>query len=53
MKTAYEQGTLVLLQNLNPAYTSAEVEVLLILKLRFFTGYMFLLGLIMILCLVL
>lgn len=26
MKTANEQGTLVLLQNLDPAYTSAEVE---------------------------
>ncbi|KAK9946711.1 hypothetical protein M0R45_012158 [Rubus argutus] len=26
MQTAHEQGTLVLLQNLDPAYTSAEVE---------------------------
>ncbi|XP_057957391.1 protein ANTI-SILENCING 1 [Malania oleifera] len=26
MQTAYRQGTLVLLQNLDPAYTSAEVE---------------------------
>jgi hypothetical protein len=36
MKTANEQGTLVLLQNLDPAYTSAEVEVVLILELCFF-----------------
>ncbi|CAN6583426.1 unnamed protein product [Malus baccata var. baccata] len=26
MQTAHEQGTLVLLQNLDPAYTSAQVE---------------------------
>ncbi|KAJ6361465.1 hypothetical protein OIU78_001989 [Salix suchowensis] len=26
MQTAHEQGTLVLLQNLDPSYTSAEVE---------------------------
>lgn len=36
MKTANEQGTLVLLQNLDPTYTSAEVEVLLILELWLF-----------------
>ena len=36
MKTANEQGTLVLLQNLDPVYTSAEVEVLLILELMVF-----------------
>jgi hypothetical protein len=35
MKTANEQGALVLLQNLDPVYTSAEVEVLLILELWF------------------
>ncbi|KAM1365097.1 hypothetical protein ACFX2F_043563 [Malus domestica] len=28
MQTAHEQGTLVLLQNLDPAYTSAQVEVI-------------------------
>lgn len=50
MKTANEQGTLVLLQNLDPTYTSAEVEVLLILELWLFIYlvYMFLLDLIMI-----
>jgi hypothetical protein len=38
MQTAHEQGTLVLLQNLDPSYTSAEVEVILILKFIFFTS---------------
>lgn len=51
MKTANEQGTLVLLQNLDPTYTSAEVEVLLILELwlfiYLFIVYMFLLDLIL------
>lgn len=50
MKTANAQGTLVLLQNLDPTYTSVEVEVLLILELWLFIYlvYMFLLDLIMI-----
>lgn len=30
MRSAHEQGTLVLLQNLDPEYTSGEVEVMLI-----------------------
>ena len=38
MQTAHEQGTLVLLQNLDPSYTSAEVEVILILEFIFFTS---------------
>jgi len=29
MKVAQDQGTLVLLQNLDPAYTSSEVEVVI------------------------
>lgn len=33
MQTAHEQGTLVLLQNLDPAFTSAEVEVIIVLEL--------------------
>ena len=32
MQDAHEQGTLVLFQNLDPAYTSAEVEVVSILN---------------------
>jgi hypothetical protein len=40
MQTAHEQGTLVLLQNLDPSYTSAEVEVILILEYIFFTSFM-------------
>jgi hypothetical protein len=48
MKTANEQGTLVLLQNLDPVYTSAEVEVLLILELWFFIGYIILFGIMMV-----
>lgn len=36
MQTAHEHGTLVLLQNLEPSYTSAEVEVILILEHGFF-----------------
>lgn len=36
MQAAYDQGTLVLLQNLDPAYTSSQVEVSPLNNLEFF-----------------
>lgn len=36
MQAAYDQGTLVLLQNLDPAYTSSQVEVSPLHNLEYF-----------------
>lgn len=44
MQTAHQQGTLVLLQNLDPAYTSAEVEVIVLYFKGLFFFYIFVLA---------
>ena len=40
MKTAYEQGRLMLLQNLGPSLSSSEVQVISIPNLWILTDYM-------------
>ena len=44
MQTAHQQGILVLLQNLDPAYTSAEVEVIVLYFKGLFFFYIFVLA---------
>lgn len=39
MKTAYEQGKLVLLENLDPSLTSSEVQVIIISNFWILIGY--------------